>query len=86
MQYIQKHNIQYLYHMTDLNNLASVLKHGLLSHNEAHKRGLVSRDISNEEVNHRRGRKLINGILLHDYVNFYFQPKNPVLVQQCLMR
>ena len=79
MQYIQKHNIQYLYHMTDLRNLASVLQHGLLSHNEAHRRGLVSVDISNQEVNQRRGQTSIDDTPLHDYVNFYFQPKNPML-------
>ena len=79
MQYIQKYNIRYLYHMTDLMNLASVLQHGLLSHNEAHRRGLVSKDISNQEVNKRRGETLIDDTPLHDYVNFYFQPKNPML-------
>ncbi len=79
MQYIQKHNIRYLYHMTDLRNLASVLQHGLLSHNEAHRRGLVSEDISNQEVNKRRGETSIDDTPLHDYVNFYFQPKNPML-------
>ena len=79
MQYIQKHNIQYLYHMTALDNLASVLEHGLLSHNEAHKSNLVHVDISNPQVNDRRSRNAVNNILLHDYVNFYFQPKNPML-------
>ena len=79
MEYIQKHDIRYLFHMTNLNNLESVLKHGLLSHNEAHKKGLVSEDISNQEVNSRRSTKRINYIPLHDYVNFYFQPKNPML-------
>ncbi len=40
MQYIQKYDIRFLYHMTDLVNLNSILTHGVLSHNEAHKRGL----------------------------------------------
>lgn len=79
MQYIQKHNIRYLYHMTNLRNLASVLQHGLLSHNEAHRRGLVNEDISNQEVNFRRSTKKVNHLWLHDYVNFYFQPKNSML-------
>lgn len=79
MQYIQKYDIRFLYHMTDLINLNSILKHGILSHNEAHKRGLVGADISNQGVQDRRSTKLINRIPLHDYVNFYFQPKNPML-------
>ena len=36
MNYIRKHNINYLYHMTDIDNLDSILKHGLLSRNDAY--------------------------------------------------
>jgi len=82
--YIRKHNISYLYHMTAISNLRSILEHGLLSHNEAHRLKLVSRDISDPEVQDRRAdkREPIYEKKLHDYVPLYFSPRNPMLYKR----
>jgi len=67
--------IKYLYHMTHKANLENILQNGLLSHNTAYARGLTKTDISEERVNRRRDR-------VHNYVPFYFNPKNPMLYKR----
>lgn len=64
--------VDYLYHMTHLDNLKGIFEHGLLSHNRAHQNGILSKDISDRTVNNRR-------VKFHDYVPLYFNPKNPML-------
>lgn len=68
------------YHMTDYSNVKDILKYGLLSHNEAHKLGLVKVDISNKQVNDRRNRHVValKGNI-HDYTPLYINPQNPML-------
>ena len=73
---IDLYGIDFLYHMTDVENLSMVLEHGLLPHNNSY----VSERIDNKDVNGRRNRKdPIYGKVIHDYVPFYFNPKNPML-------
>ena len=79
MNYIKKHHIHYLYHMTNIRNLNNILKYGLLSHEEAHRHRLIINDISNQSVQARRGSRIIYNIPLHRYVCFYFSPRNPML-------
>lgn len=63
-------------HMTHIDNLDSIFKHGLLAHNNPYKK----RDISNIEVNNRREkRENIYGRKIHDYVPFYFNPRNAMM-------
>ncbi len=64
--------------MTAINNLPSILQHGLLSHNEAHRLSLVT-DISDSTVQSLRSNRKIDNIELHDYVPLYFSPRNPML-------
>ena len=70
-----------LYHMTHIDNLASILCHGLLSHNDAHAAGVVQRDIANQDVVERRALRqdAIHGRCINDYTPLYFNPKNPML-------
>jgi len=71
-----RYHINYFYHMTHIDNVASILKHGLLSH--ANK--LVKQDISNHDVNSRRAkRESMYGRTVHSYVPFYFNSKNAML-------
>lgn len=65
--------IQFLYHMTHKSNLENILRNGLLSHTKAYSKGLTKTDISDERVNRRRST-------VHNYVPFYFNPKNPMVV------
>lgn len=63
-------------HMTHVDNLESIFKYGLQSHNNPYKK----RDISNTEVNQRREqRENIYGRKIHDYVPFYFNPRNAMM-------
>lgn len=63
-------------HMTHINNLEGILANGLLSHNNNHKKV----DISNRAVNQRRNKpEPIFGKNMHDYVPFYFNPRNAMM-------
>lgn len=68
-------------HMTHIENLEGILANGLLAHNNPHKKV----DISNQEVNARRSAlEPIYKKSMHDYVPFYFNPKNAMLYRnQC---
>lgn len=76
-QYIlDEYGIEYIYHMTHYKNLESILKNGLLSHNNE----LTKEHIDNAEVNNRRNKiEPIYNKNLHTYVPFYFNPRNPML-------
>lgn len=74
---LEEHAPSTVYHMTHINNLASIFEHGLYAHNNPFKH----KDISNQAVNSRRGR-IIDSVYhrsLHDYVPFYFNPRNAML-------
>lgn len=77
-----QYGINYLYHMTSIDNLPSILSHGLLSHNQAHYFGLNQTDISDNCVQDIRQHQSVNDIPLHDYVPLYFNPKNPMLYRR----
>ncbi len=72
-------DIQELYFITDISNLASIMRHGILSHNEA--RRIHHRSIAEQSVQERRQNKRIPGTNkhLHDYANLYFDAHNPML-------
>ena len=79
---LAEYGIDYLYHMTSIDNLHSILCHGLLSHNQAHCFDLNQTDISDNDVQDIRQGKSVNGVRLHDYVPLYFNPKNPMLYRR----
>lgn len=72
--------------MLHYTNLENILIHGLLSHNAAYNKKLITRDISMSEVQDRREKKNINvngkSMNVHDFVSFYFQPRNPMLYRR----
>ena len=75
-QLLDYYGIEYLYHMTHVNNLQSIMKYGLQAHDNGHKKV----DISDCDVNSRRSRKEpIYHKSIHSYVPFYFNPKNNML-------
>ncbi|WP_106496404.1 type II toxin-antitoxin system toxin DNA ADP-ribosyl transferase DarT [Lentibacillus sp. Marseille-P4043] len=72
-----------LYHITDLNNLESILQHGgLLAHNTIEEKSVEYENIAHNSIQNKRTMKTVplppNGNL-HDYVPFYFAPKSPML-------
>ena len=50
----QEHKGRYVYHMTYLENLESILQHGLLSTNEKTRLGIEHRNIANLSIQSRR--------------------------------
>jgi len=50
----REYGIDFLYHMTHISNLASIIRYGLLSHNVAHKLNLIQSDISDSDVQNIR--------------------------------
>jgi hypothetical protein len=73
---LDQYKIQYLFHMTHIDNLTNILEHGLLAHDNPYKQ----KDISDCDVNSRRSRaEPIYHKSIHSYVPFYFDPRNPML-------
>lgn len=71
--FLSKSVIRRVYHTTHYKNLKSIVTHGLKSHNSAN----CKVDISNKHANACRNRPdPIFGRSLHDYVPFYFNPRN----------
>lgn len=78
-RYKQK-GVYYLYYICHVNNLRSIVKYGLLSKNLINKNNIIFYDVSNRKVQARRDTVVINNKLkLHDYVNLYFDPRNPMM-------
>ena len=74
-----RYRIQHLAYMTPIGNLASIVQHGILSHNGVERAGISRTDISDQNVQNIRRTKLVGGRPLHDYVNLYFNSRNPML-------
>lgn len=76
---LNHYGVEAVYHMTHVDNVASILKHGLL----AHANGRTQRDISDHAVNSRRARvEPFYGKAIHSYVPFYLNPKNAMLYRR----
>jgi hypothetical protein len=70
-----------VFHITHMDNLASMLSLGQLLAKNVMVSGACE-SIANEEVQNRRSKVVIPiapGGLLHDYVPFYFAPRSPML-------
>jgi ssDNA thymidine ADP-ribosyltransferase, DarT len=75
---MERHELEELHYIAAIENVASILQHGILCHNLAER--VHHRDVSMAEVQDiRRGKRLPNGRLLHEYANVYFQARNPML-------
>jgi len=76
---LQRYHVDSLWHMTHLDNIASIARSGIVSHNKAH--SLYNpNDISNQSVqNYRSNIEPIFHRSLHDYAPTYFNIRNPML-------
>lgn len=75
-----KSMVNNLFYITHINNLPSILQHGILSHQQVIDLGLQYTPVYNAEiVAHRKGRSTPDGKSLWEYANVYFQPRNPML-------
>lgn len=77
---LKNYDITKLWHMTHIDNLSNIQKHGLISYYKSRKLGLLKFDISNPGVqNHRNRKEPIYNNSIHSYVPLYFNPRNPML-------
>jgi len=72
-----------VYHFTHIENLPSILEHGLLSTNEMDRRGLSHNVIAYSGIQDRRADMDVTcgmGGKVHDYVPLYFCIRSPMLL------
>lgn len=75
---------RYLYNITDIGNIPSIMERGIICYNYASK--LPHKSIAMDNVQQRRSRVQIqNGRFLHQYANLYFDYHNPMLYKRRLM-
>jgi O-acetyl-ADP-ribose deacetylase (regulator of RNase III) len=73
--------LQNLYYIVHLENIVSILRHGIYSHNQMMTLNLEHHGIDNRQVNERRANRRVGDRTLWDYANLYFQPRNAMLYQ-----
>ena len=72
--------IRGFYYITHIDNLPSVLRHGILSHQLVEERKIPYTTIYDTKiVTDRKGILVPSGKSLWSFANFYFQPRNPML-------
>ena len=74
------HRVTELYSIMPIKNIPSVMRHGILSHEQASK--LPHQDISLSDVQERRDKSKIGKYNLHQYANLYFCARNPMLFKR----
>ena len=76
---------RYVFHFTDIENLNSIIKNGLLSTNIKNVKGIKHKNIANLTIQDRRANMDVpvgpKG-KVHDYVPFYFSSMNPMLLSK----
>ncbi len=73
-------SIKELYYITHVDNIPSILRHGVLSHELILSKKVPYTRIYDEEIVSNRQRVTTpNGSTLWSFANLYFQPRNPML-------
>ena len=77
----EPYKINFLYHITHVDNMQSIHKYGLLSHKRAHTTGYVIEDIADPDVINIRTWKKVpeSGKRIVEYVPLFFTPRTPML-------
>lgn len=72
--------VKALYYITHIDNLASILKRGILSHDRIIEEGITFKKVYDARiVSNRQFIYTSEGKNLWHYANLYFQPRNPML-------
>lgn len=83
MTIADEHKWRYIFHFTDIHNLDSIIKNGLLCTNLKESKNISHKNIANMNIQNRRSKMDVicgNGGVVHDYVPFYFTSKNPMFL------
>lgn len=79
-----EHKGRFVYQFTHIENLPSILKHGLLSCNEKDRLDIQHVSIAEESIQQRRAKMRVTcgpGGVVHDYVPFYFCSRSSMLLR-----
>lgn len=79
----EEYRWRYFFHMTDVRNLDSIIKNGLLCTNLKNEKRINHVNIANEDIQDRRAEMDVPCRCfgkVHDYVPFYFSSLNPMLL------
>ncbi|MBX6773430.1 MAG: DUF4433 domain-containing protein, partial [Chloroflexi bacterium] len=75
---MERRDIPELHYIVHIDNVPSIMTHGILSHRRAQRLEHIS--VANPSVQEIRDRKRVpGGRWLHDYVNLYLCARNPML-------
>lgn len=75
---MNREDLTELHYITPLNNVASIISHGILSYRHAKK--VPHSSIAMEEIQDRRAKKIVpGGLPVHKYVNLYICARNKML-------
>lgn len=80
---MEKADLTELQYITSINNVPSIIEHGILSYNQVKNKNINHHSVSMSEVQDRRKNKTITGGKpLHDYANLYLSARNPMLFKR----
>lgn len=78
---MKRDELDELHYITHMNNVASILRHGILSNRQASRVGHTS--VAMQEVQDRRASVVVpEGLNLHEYANLYVCARNPMLYKR----
>lgn len=78
---LMMHRVTELHCIMPIANMASVMAHGILSHEQASK--LPHASVAMAEIQDRRDKVQVpGGLKLHQYANLYFHARNPMLFKR----
>ena len=79
---VQRTGKPYLYNIMPIDNVPSVIKHGILCYNKVD--GSAHRSVALDGVQERREQAVVTntGKSLHDYANLYFDCRNPMMYRR----
>ena len=81
---LEAKNIKFLYNFSNIENLPSIIKNGILPKNFVNRSCIKTSSFAEESVQERRHNKTVklsdkSQVNLHDLVPLYFTPKTPTL-------
>lgn len=82
LELINQFKIESIFHMTHINNLGTLLNHGIMSRNMAINKNFHKNDIADPEVLIHGAEKYVFERVIFDYARFYFNPTNPMLFRR----
>lgn len=75
------HRVIEFHNIMPIDNVASVLQHGILSYEQA--AGFLHSDVSMSDIQEKRSQVQVSrGLWLHQYANLYFDARNPMMYKR----